>query len=304
MGLLRRVDGDQHFLLRQRCIFGRSRTCTHILPEADVSGEHALLRWTGAVWEVQDLHSRSGTFVDGRRLAAGERAALGPGALLGLGRRESFVLVDAKGPSIFAEALIDRTPIEARGGILALPGPSEPEVMVFRGVAGWVVERAGEVASVGDGEVLHIGAQAWLLHLPDDLPRTEGSAGSAPHLDEITLRFGVSRDEEYVELVALHGRRAIDLKARSHHHTLLMLARARLRDSSLPPDHQGWVHQSDLLELLHVDAAHLYLDIFRLRQQFDEARIVPAARIVERRAGTRQLRVGVGRVEVRGLDGG
>ncbi len=65
-----------------------------------------------------------------------------------------------------------------------------------------------------------------------------------------------------------------------------------------------WVHQSDLLELLRVDVAQLSLTIFRLRQQFDEARIVPAARIVERRAGTRQLRVGVGRVEVRGLDGG
>lgn len=302
MGRLRQVSGAEDRLLTQRGILGRSRACTIRLGEPDVSGEHALLRWTGAVWEVQDLHSRNGTYVDGRRLAAGERRALYVGAVLGFGRLESFRLVDAGPPALFAAPLDQRGPVEAQGGILALPGPGAPEVMVFRGAGGWLAERGGEVSPVADGELLRIGGDAWQLHLPDLLPQTTDSAASAPHLDNLTLRFHVSRDEEYVELVALHGARAIDLKARSHHYPLLILARARLRDQSLPLDRQGWVHQRELLDLLRVDPGHLHLSIYRLRQQFGEAGIVDAARIVERRAGTRQLRIGVARIELRALE--
>ena len=62
------------------------------------------------------------------------------------------------------------------------------------------------------------------------------------------------------------------------------------------------MQQSDLLDLLRVDASNLHLNIFRLRQQFGELGILNAARIVERRAGTRQLRIGVARLEIHLLD--
>ncbi len=302
VGRLERVDGNESHLLRQRCILGRSRACTNRLTEADVSGEHALLRWTGSAWEVQDLHSRNGTFVDGRRLMPGERAALGARAMLGLGRPESFVLVDADPPVVFAEPLGGQAPVRAEGGILALPGPGAPEVMVFRAGGGWVAERGGEATPVSDGEVLRIGADGWQLNLPDLLPQTVESADSIVLLENLTLRFDVSRDEEYIELLAVQGSRALNLKARAHHYTLLVLARARLRDQALPPDRQGWVQQSELLDLLRVDASNLHLNIFRLRQQFGELGILNAARIVERRAGTRQLRIGVARLEIHLLD--
>ena len=71
MGRLQRSNGEESRLLKQRSILGRSRACTVRLTEPDVSGEHALLRWTGNVWEVQYLHSRNGTFVGDRRLAPG-----------------------------------------------------------------------------------------------------------------------------------------------------------------------------------------------------------------------------------------
>lgn len=302
MGRLQHVNGEESGLLKQRCILGRSRACTNRLTEPDVSGEHALLRWTGSAWEVQDLHSRNGTFVNGRRLVPGERAALLAGSMLGLGRPESFVLVDADPPAIFAEPLGGQAPVRAQGGILALPDPSSPEAMIFRGASGWLVERGGEATPVADGEVLRIGSDAWQLNLPDLLPQTADSAGSLSFLDNLTLRFHVSRDEEYIELDAVHGLRTIDLKARSHHYTLLVLARARLQDLSLATDRQGWMQQSDLLDLLRVDASHLHLNIYRLRQQFGEAGILNAARIVERRAGTRQLRIGVARLEIHMLE--
>lgn len=291
-------------MLTQRCILGRSRACALRVAEPHVSGEHASLRWIGGAWELQDLYSRNGTFVDGRRLAPGERAALTLGTVLGLGRLDSFIVVDADPPEAFAAPLGVGPPVLLQGGILGLPDPAAPLMMIFLARDGWVVERAGEDVAVGDGEIVRIGGDAWRLHLPEPLPETEDSMLSPPDTDNITLRFHVSRDEEYVELVAVHGARTIDLKARAHHYTLLMLARVRLRDRMLPNDHQGWVLQSDLLTMLRVDANHLHLDIYRLRRQFGEAQIANAAHIIERRAGTRALRIGVARIEIVALDGG
>jgi len=302
MGHLRRVEGGEALLLTQRCLLGRSRACTIRLDDPDVSGEHALLRWTGGAWEVQDLHSRNGTFVDRMRLAAGERAALTADTVLGFGRPETFALVDADAPTPFATPVAGGPPIAALAGLLALPGPTAPELMVFRGARGWVVERSGEIATVADGDVLRVGDEAWRLHLPEPLPQTAEPVTRPLHLDDLTLRFRVSRDEEYVELTAVHDAQAIDLKARAHHYTLLVLARARLRDAALPADVQGWVHQSELLDQLRVDVNHLNLSIYRMRQQLGEAGVSAAARIVERRAGTRQVRVGTARIEILTLE--
>jgi hypothetical protein len=290
-------------LLTQRCILGRSRACTLRLADPKVSGEHASLRWVRGAWELQDLHSRNGTFVEGRRLAPGERAELTLGTIFGLGRVDSFMLVNADPPEAFAAPLGAGPPILTRGGLLGLPDPATPLLTVLRMRDGWVVERAGESVAVADGEIVRLGADAWKLHLPEPLSETADSILAPPSIDNITLRFHVSRDQEYVELFAVHDTSLIDLKARSHHYTLLLLARARLRDRTLPSDRQGWVLQSDLLTMLHVDANHLYLDIYRLRRQFGEAQITNAAHIVERREGTRALRIGVARIEIVAMDG-
>ena len=53
--------------------------------------------------------------------------------------------------------------------------------------------------------------------------RTDVGDGTPP-LAGLLLRFSVSRDEEYVELVAVHERQLFDLQARSHHYALLLLA--------------------------------------------------------------------------------
>ncbi len=303
MGRLRQISSKEDSLLRACCILGRSQACTLRLREPDVSGEHASLRWTGGAWELQDLRSRNGTFVNGRRLQLGERAVLMSGAVIGLGRPESFVLVDSGPPEPFAAPLGSGPPIVVQGGILALPDPAAPQLMIFHGPRGWMVERAGEEVLVTDGEVVRIGGEGWQLHLPEPLPQTEDSGASPPSVDSITLRFRVSRDEEYVELVAVHHGRILDLKARSYHYTLLTLARARLRDRAQPADHQGWVLQGELLAMLNVEASQLHLDIYRLRRQLGEAGLADATRIVERRAGTRALRIGVARLEIFSIEG-
>ncbi|MBK9756250.1 MAG: FHA domain-containing protein [Nannocystis sp.] len=47
-----------------------------MLAEKNVSGQHAVLEWTGVVWQLQDLGSRNGTYVDNQRVGPEGRFAL------------------------------------------------------------------------------------------------------------------------------------------------------------------------------------------------------------------------------------
>lgn len=304
MARLRKTDGSSGWLLRSRDLVGRSRACTIRLDEPEVSGEHAVLRWTGAGWDIKDLHSRNGVHVDGRRLEPGVPAVLTAGSVLGFGRADGYTLVDAEEPVAFAEPQDGGEPIASLGGILALPDPDAPAAMIFRAGATWSMDQAGEVVPIADGETVHIGTRAFRVHLPEALPPTANAAPSAPQLDDLHLRFAVSRDEEYVELIATHADRVFDLQARSHHYPLLLLARARLRQRDVPPAYQGWVHQHALLDQLRIDRNQLHLNIFRARRQFGEAGIGDAARIIERRSNTGQLRIGAQHLQIVAYDDG
>ncbi|WAS90917.1 FHA domain-containing protein [Nannocystis punicea] len=301
MGRLTTSSGDTAWQLRERNILGRSRKCTIQLLAPSVSGEHALLRWAGGHWHLQDLHSRNGVYVAGRRLAPDERLALGPGAEIGLGDPGGLVLVDAGPPDAFAVPEGGGAVLVAEAGLLTLPDPSDPAT-IYRGPHGWYLEHAGNVREVHDEEVVRIGDIAWHLALPESLPPTAEAAEAPARIADLRLHFAVRPDTEYVELVAFHGASALDFKARTCHYPLLLLARERLRHSRLAPAQQGWVLQEELLMALQVDRNQLYVDIHRLRQQFAQAGVLDAARIVERRPGTRQLRIGTAHLEIAQLD--
>ena len=122
------------------------------------------------------------------------------------------------------------------------------------------------------------------------------------------MQFSVSRDEEYVALVARGEHHVIDLGARAHHNVLLTLARSRLEDRKVrqaaergappPESSEGWVYQDELADRLAIDETHLNVAVFRCRRQLAEAGIVGAASIIERRRPTRELRLGVSRIEI------
>lgn len=47
---------------------GRSKSCTLVLEDDFASGTHARLIRTGPDWNLEDLDSRNGTFLDGQRI--------------------------------------------------------------------------------------------------------------------------------------------------------------------------------------------------------------------------------------------
>lgn len=60
----------------------------------------------------------------------------------------------------------------------------------------------------------------------------------------------------------------------------------------------GWLHAEALAAALRVDVEKLNVDIFRARRQFQEAGVIDAHALVERRHGTRALRLGLHSFEI------
>lgn len=303
MGVLRAIDDAQRVeVLPPRCLIGRSRVCDLHLGARDISSQHAVVQWLGAHWELQDLASRNGTFLNDRRLAPGERAPLRRGDRLRIARQfGDWELLDDAAPTAMARSLIDGRVCIARRGLLALPDAERPEVTIHTGSTdGWLLERDGETREIHDRALVQIGADQWRIYLPSPGAQTFDESGRGLRIADLHLRFAHSIDEEYIELVATAGAQRIDLKARAHHYPLLLLARARAADLAqgvAPPD-QGWLLLERLLEMLRIEVSHLNISIHRSRIQLGHAGIADAVRLIERRQGTRQLRIGVSQLEI------
>jgi hypothetical protein len=298
------MGGGETIVLRSRVLVGRSAACDLRIDDPHVSGEHARLRWTGAVWEVRDLGSKNGTFLGERRLAAGERVPLVAGDAVALGAlgppAPVLVLADASPPAASARHAASGVTRVASGGLIALPDDEHPLVSVVEGRDGrWVLEDGGEARLVEDRETVSAGGEAWILDLPQGTASTLEAERTAPTLETIALRFAVSRDEEHVDVTVVCAGQEIHLPPRSHHYLLVTLARARLSHAAAPPDERGWLDRDDLCRMLATDELRLNVDVCRARKQFAALGIQDAANIVDRRPGTGRIRLGVERVDVR-----
>ncbi|MBV9947474.1 MAG: FHA domain-containing protein, partial [Myxococcales bacterium] len=80
MGRIRHLATQQVRYLEVDHVVGRASSCALHVPEPYVSARHASLRWTGDGWEVRDLGSLNGTYLDGARIPPGAQQPLKPGA--------------------------------------------------------------------------------------------------------------------------------------------------------------------------------------------------------------------------------
>lgn len=303
MAILVGPDG-QRLTLAARTLVGRSPGCQLRLDEPRVSGEQAVLSWGRGAWSVRDLGSRNGTTVDGARIEVGVSVDLSVGSQLTFGEEgRPWRLDDAAPPSAQARRLADgavRTAEDASadGGLLALPDPDRLAVTVYRLPQGtWVIEDAeGQQRVATDLEVVTVDGEPWQLHLPGILPPTVCSV----EVGQLAMTFEVSQDEEHVDIVVRDEAGERTIRSRSHHYLLLTLARERLADADRgrPPAEQGWVREESLAEMLHLDQQTVRVQIYRARRQIAEQGWGGASGIIERRPGTGQLRLGVGKLQV------
>lgn len=302
MARLRHRETGLEHEVEARCLVGRSPPCQLLLDRPQVSGVHAELGWDGQGWLLHDLGSSNGTFVGGRRLGAGERASLTVGSELAFGTRDQcFTLVDAAPPRLMAKAADGRVAV-AEGDLLCLPSEDDPALTImFDGHGRWVVESSDDARPLEDHHSVIAGGTSWSIYLPQVVFSTRNTHDDVLTLRDISLQLTVSRDEEHVSCRMRHDGHDVELVARAHAFLLLALARARTADDErgLPPGEQGWLHRDELCQRLGIDNQLLNLWVYRARRQLVQAGVADATQVIERRAGSQQLRIAVPRVEIR-----
>ncbi len=302
MGALESSHGD-NCVLEADHLIGRAPDAALRLVDASVSWRHASLRWTGLAWEAQDLGSRNGTFVDGQRLDGGARVALRLGTRLRFGSaREEWELVDTAPPLPSVVSLETGARFVAQDGLIGLPSAEQPELSIYqRSDGSWVAERSDMIWTPIEDEVLVAGAQRFRFQPGATVYATSAGPIEQPSPSNIALEFLVSRNEEHVDLTIVHRAKRIPLRPRAHTYVLLTLARLRAtdqRDSNLPATSHGWVDQEQLLGMLASSPTQLAVDIYRARRQFGKAGVLNAAQVVERRATSHELRLGIANVSI------
>jgi len=305
MATLKHLQTDADVPLAARHVVGRSRTCQLQIDLASVSALHAELTWDGRAWHLRDLGSRNGTFLDGQRVPPGQPVELAEGAEIGFGAPERhYRFIEGSPPRLIAFGP-DQVRV-AEDDVLCLPSAEECEVMIFRGDGErWVIETPEGTRPLDDGECVVLSGQPFYVHLPGGVQATRDAEDLRPRDDapaEGTFELLVSRDGEHVDLRFHLGGQIRPIESRAHAFLLLALARARLADAArgqLPETEHGWTHREDLMKELAIDDPQLLnLWVYRARQQLAQLKLPGASKIIERREGAGQLRLGLAHLRV------
>lgn len=307
MAILRSTDSEQQCNLVAEHLVGRSARCDLQLEETYVSSQHASIRWSGECWEIRDLGSRNGTWLDGQRLepfvVRGHGYRLTLGALVAFGQpSKTWTLSDASPPRPMIVELSDGRALFLEDDMIGIPSTACPEAAVVRGADGrWLLECSdGSSLRIADGSTFEVQGRAWKFYCPNLVVHTSAVEERAS-VRAITLRFEVSSDEEHVELSLEAAGKSTPLGSRAHNYVLLTLARHRLQDMKrgIHESACGWVYQDELLRKLATSATQLNVDIFRIRSQFGALGLHDPALVVERRPRTKQLRIGVASIAIK-----
>jgi hypothetical protein len=319
MARLRHAATNTTHYLDHESLLGRAQSATVRSDVASVSLHHATLRWMdGGVWEIEDLKSRNGTFVDGQRIAPGTAVALKAGSFIALGTRDNrFDFDDASAPTVMLVPLDGgepRWPLEEL--IVALPDPERATYTLFAHPSGiWLLEGPNDTRPLHHGDIVVANDSRWRFSCPKGVDRTITApalsvaaptalgAGLGPARD-LQLQLRVSADEELVQLSLTGSGQTRELDSRACFYLLLTLARCRLRQGlpkgvRLDPD--GWIETGTLTDLLRKSEQHLNIDIYRLRRVCAEIGVLDPSNIVERRGPPRRLRLGPAVVSIAAL---
>src|SRR6185312_5894326 len=151
VGTMREVATGRLHVLDWEHVVGRGGppACSLTLDDHLVSGIHAAVRWTGSAWEVKDLGSRNGTFVDGRRLDVGASAPLRDRSRVAFGRLDrEWELVDARTPRVMVVPIPAGEPLFFEQSSLSLPSNDDARASVYLDTEGtWTLERSGGLPS-------------------------------------------------------------------------------------------------------------------------------------------------------------
>ncbi|GAB4510528.1 MAG: FHA domain-containing protein [Haliangiales bacterium] len=306
MAILKHLSDGKEYQLIANTLIGRGRRCDVVIDNQMVSNHHADISWNGETWDVHDLGSLNGSFVDGRNLAQSARTPLKKGAKLSFGDADDvYELIDDSPPLALAFNSQSGDEQTEANGMLCIPSVDLPLCTISYREGRWIAEPSdAEIHTVRSGDSVVVDGERWKLELPTIV---EGTI--APDSDEINLRlvhaeFRHSRDQEHVVIYIHHGKQTIEIDARAHSYMLLLLAKARVRDRQQGESRseEGWISVDALLEqLIDHDDNRLNVAIYRARKQLSEAGISNATELIERRPLAREVRIGFRNITIASL---
>jgi len=304
MGWLLDPEANVRHYLAERSMIGRASQCWTRIVHRSVSKEHAVLAFDEGCWTLKDLGSRNGTWVEGKRLESGEMVPVEREARLQFGDR-TLALDTVEPPTLCARNEATGHYLVAESGLLSLPDDDSPWASAYESHPGsWFIDLEGETRPLQDGDTYYWKNQRFLLRVPSSEMRrsfeSTVAAGGQLVLPELKLCLDVSRDGESITTRLLAEARVLRVPPRSTHQLLLVLGRQRQRDEAegLTASECGWVYSDELATMMGADPQKVNLDVHRLRQQLASLGVLDAGRIVERRATSHQIRLGVAKIEI------
>lgn len=275
---------QQRHLLQSHHSFGRLQCSVDTqISDAYISKVHAFIEWNEKHWILWDVSS-NGTWVNGKKLVRDKVAHLQQGDTITFASKSgnAFTVHDINPP---CDCLI---PVEHEGKAIeleyfhVLPAKqSQPVVLSYNNqtYSWWQeklddnVEQASVCSELTDREIVVVDGLSWQLQINRCIADTQILRPTLTSLDQLTLNFQVSLDEESTHLTMESDDQCIDLLVRSHHYLTLTLARQRFKDieAGVDESEQGWIYAELLAKDLGIDPSHLNIQIYRIRKQFVDA---------------------------------
>ena len=283
--------------LAARTVVGRFPNCDLTLPDARVSGSHAVLLYSSDGWAIRPHATTNGTFLDGVELPPGSPHRLTTvGEVVQFGTSaERWVIRDLGPPAAVARGPGGAVRSSEHLG-LALPDIDDVQAMVVYASGQWWIEDASGRAPLRDGHHVVVGDQHWAIYLPADLRgHYTRTSDDTVNPGELLMSFEVSPDGDVIRSCrAGPPGRQRELSVRRHTHLLLELADAHRHGD-------GWVQDQVLLRRLSLTRNQLHLLTHRARQQILDAGVGAAEPVIEVRGQRtqRQLRLACRSVEIR-----
>jgi hypothetical protein len=97
--------GKRILIEHPELVIGRSDACSLVIPERQVSREHARIRQDGDRYVIEDMGSKNGTFINGRELTGSHLLQDGDEVQIALCCKLAFVGAEATAPIVVEEAL-------------------------------------------------------------------------------------------------------------------------------------------------------------------------------------------------------
>ncbi|WP_444893565.1 FHA domain-containing protein [Microbulbifer sp. TRSA001] len=291
MGLLVNSKTKQRIYLKSIHSMGRdAESCDTALYCPLCSRLQCVIRYQNSAWYLYD-ESRNGTYLNGAKLSSGGiRLKEGDNISFPGDQDNNWTLEDISSPSSVLLFNGGEQYIELEK-CNALPNERHPELLITKEEDSlhWFIEQGELVKPLRGGDRLYLSGQPWVFY-PNDMVLETQAYQIQDSKDELHLFFGVSLNEENVQLVTSCRKIEKDMGYKVHHQLLVILARRLISDvnSGFPLRDSGWIATDLLLRELRIEAAYLNILIYRSRTAFERAGIKHPP--IDRRQGELRLR--------------